>query len=99
MTYSPSKQSKAKQTMEEAPEGTKILCVGDQDAAIILREDETMDLAIPEVTTEYVPEHILMAAALAHALSVPELCDQIREAFLEATYRRGAADPKNDNTH
>lgn len=83
--------------MQEAPAGTKILCVGEQDAAIILREDETMDLTIPEITTEYVPDHVLMTAALAHALSVPELCHQIREAFLEATQKRGAASPGNDN--
>ena len=69
----------------------------DQDAALILREDDTMDLAIPEVTTDYVPDHILMTAALAHALSVPELCDKIRETFLEATYKRGASTPNNDN--
>lgn len=83
--------------MQNAPEGTKIICVGEQDAALVLREDETMDLNIPEITTEYVPDHILMTAALAHALSVPDLCHQIRETFLEATQKRGVTSPKNDN--
>lgn len=84
--------------MSEAPEGTKIICIGDKDAALVLREDGTMDLVISEITTEYVPDHIFMTAALAHALSVPELCDQIQETFLQDTHKRGAFSPNNDNT-
>tara|TARA_A100000171_G_scaffold49792_1_gene59642 strand:- start:1562 stop:1819 length:258 start_codon:yes stop_codon:yes gene_type:complete len=83
--------------MTISPEETKIICIGEQDAALILKEDDTVDLIIPEITTEYVPDHILMMAAMAHALSVPALCDQIRDAFLEATQKRGISPAANND--
>lgn len=57
------------------------LTLSEQDAAIIIRADGTVEASLPEITTEEVPENVLTGAAIVYALSNPELCERIFSHF------------------
>jgi hypothetical protein len=51
------------------------------DAAIILKEDGTFEASLPDIHGDYIPENIILGAALAYALRDERLCTLIREHF------------------
>lgn len=51
------------------------------DAAIILRQDGTFETSLPHIQGEYIPENVMLGAALAYALRNNELCTLIQENF------------------
>ena len=58
--------------------------LGPMDAAIVLREDGGLEVAIPELSDEEViPENVITGAALMFALQSPKIFEIIHEHFLE----------------
>ena len=51
------------------------------DAAIVLKQDGTFETSLPHVSGDYIPENVLLGAALAYALRNDDLCTLIRENF------------------
>lgn len=51
------------------------------DAAIILKQDGSFETSLPQIHEDYIPENVLLGAALAFALRNAELCSLIRENF------------------
>jgi hypothetical protein len=60
----------------------KTLTLGPLDAAIILREDGTMEASMPEISTDSVPNNVVTGAALMFALKNPKLCELIHNNFV-----------------
>jgi hypothetical protein len=54
------------------------------DAAIVLKEDGTFETSLPQIHGEYIPENVILGAALAYALRNENLCSLIRENFEQA---------------
>ena len=75
----------------------KDIKLGMEDAALILRSDGGMDLSLPDLEHEYVPENVLMTAAVAHALGDDVLYEKIRDAFLVSSYNHDLPAAGNDN--
>ncbi len=58
--------------------------LGPMDAAIVLREDGGLEVALPELKDEEViPENVVTGAALMFALQSPKIYEIIHEHFLE----------------
>lgn len=70
--------------------------LNDLDAAIILKEDGTLEASLPEIETEHVPENVLTGAALIYALSNEVLCEQIRDNFLKQSQETDLKTASND---
>jgi len=51
------------------------------DAAIVLKEDGSFETSLPQIIGDYVPDNVMLGAALALALQNTELCTLIRENF------------------
>lgn len=51
------------------------------DAAIVLKEDGSFETSLPHIHGDYVPENVILGAALAYALRDERLCTLIREHF------------------
>jgi len=51
------------------------------DAAIVLKHDGSFETSLPQIHGDYVPENVLLGAALAFALRNEDLCSLIRENF------------------
>ena len=51
------------------------------DAAIILKEDGSFETSLPQIHGDYIPENVMLGAALAYALRNENLCTLIREHF------------------
>lgn len=51
------------------------------DAAIILKQDGTFEASLPQIHGDFVPENVILGAALAYALRNEDLCTLIRENF------------------
>ena len=51
------------------------------DAAIILKEDGSFETSLPQIHGDYIPENVLLGAALAYALRNENMCTLIREHF------------------
>lgn len=51
------------------------------DAAIVLKKDGSFEASLPQVQGEYIPENVILGAALAFALRNESLCALIRENF------------------
>ena len=51
------------------------------DAAIILKEDGSFETSLPQIHGNYIPENVILGAALAYALRNENLCTLIREHF------------------
>lgn len=51
------------------------------DAAIVLKQDGTFEASLPQVKGDYIPDNVMLGAALAYALRNDDLCTLIRENF------------------
>jgi len=51
------------------------------DAAIILKRDGSFETSLPQIQGDYIPENVILGAALAYALRDENLCTLIREHF------------------
>lgn len=51
------------------------------DAAIILKQDGSFETSLPQIHGDYIPENVMLGAALAYALRNQDLCALIRENF------------------
>lgn len=51
------------------------------DAAIILKQDGTFETSLPNINGDYIPDNVVLGAALAFALRNEDLCNLIRENF------------------
>ena len=51
------------------------------DAAIVLKQDGSFETSLPQIQGDYIPENVLLGAALAFALQNTDLCTLIRENF------------------
>jgi hypothetical protein len=51
------------------------------DAAIVLKQDGTFEASLPHIQGDYIPDNVMLGAALAYALSNDNLCTLIRENF------------------
>lgn len=60
----------------------KSLHLGPLDAAIILREDGTLEASIPEMSIPHVPDNVLTGAAVMMALQDERMCTMIYDNFL-----------------
>jgi hypothetical protein len=60
----------------------KSLHLGPLDAAIILREDGTLEASIPDLDETDVPDNIITGAAVMLALQNERMCGLIYENFL-----------------
>lgn len=61
------------------------------DAAIILKEDGSFETSLPQIHGDYIPENVLLGAALAYALQNENMCALIREHFeQECVAQRGS---------
>lgn len=58
-----------------------------EDAALVLREDGTCEVMIPEGEPgALVPAHVVLLIALAQRLDDPEFCEQVIEAMKDDTW-------------
>ena len=64
-----------------------VLHLTENDAAIILKEDGTLEASLPEITTDTVPENVFTGAALVHALGNPDICKIIYKSFAKECTR------------
>jgi len=60
-----------------------VLQLAENDAAIILKEDGTLEASMPEINSENVPENVLTGAAILYALNNPDICQLIFKNFAE----------------
>lgn len=60
----------------------KSLHLGPYDAAIILREDGTLEASIPDLDVTDVPDNIITGAAVMLALQNERMCGLIYDNFL-----------------
>jgi len=51
------------------------------DAAIVLKQDGSFEASLPQILGDYIPENVILGAALAYALRNEDLCALIRENF------------------
>jgi len=51
------------------------------DAAIVLKQDGSFEASLPQIQGEYIPDNVILGAALAFALRNESLCTLIRENF------------------
>jgi hypothetical protein len=51
------------------------------DAAIVLKQDGSFEASLPHIHGDYIPENVILGAALAYALRNEDLCALIRENF------------------
>jgi hypothetical protein len=63
---------------------SSVLYLTEMDAAIILKEDGTLEASLPDIKGENVPENVLTGAALVYALSNPKMCQLIYNEFAQA---------------
>ncbi|OJX12260.1 MAG: hypothetical protein BGO77_03675 [Caedibacter sp. 37-49] len=60
-----------------------VLQLAENDAAIVLREDGTLEASMPEIHSENVPENVLTGAAILYALNNSDICQLIFKNFAE----------------
>jgi len=51
------------------------------DAAIVLKQDGSFETSLPQIHGDYIPDNVMLGAALAYALRNEDLCALIRENF------------------
>jgi hypothetical protein len=51
------------------------------DAAIVLKQDGSFETSLPQIQGEYIPDNVILGAALAYALRNEDICSLIRENF------------------
>lgn len=64
------------------------------DAAIVLKQDGTFETSLPQIRGDYIPDNVILGAALAYALSNENLCTLIRENFERECVTEIAANQK-----
>jgi hypothetical protein len=64
-----------------SPGQSIMLTLEPTDAAIILKNDGTCEVSLPETHQEPMPENIILGAALAYALQDETLCGLIHDHF------------------
>ncbi|MBN9564494.1 MAG: hypothetical protein J0G29_00095 [Alphaproteobacteria bacterium] len=69
-----------------------MLTLESTDAAIILKNDGTCEVSLPETHQEPLPENIILGAALAYALQDEILCGLIHDHF----HKKCASIPLNE---
>ncbi len=52
------------------------------DAAVILRNDGSIEASLPEIEEGPIPDNVLVASAVMFFLSRPDLCDSIFKEFV-----------------
>lgn len=62
---------------------SNVLHLSENDAAIVLKEDGTLEASMPEINSENVPENVLTGAAILYALNNPDICQLIFKNFAE----------------
>ena len=62
---------------------SNVLHLSENDAAIVLKEDGTLEASMPEINSDNVPENVLTGAAILYALNDPEICQLIFKNFAE----------------
>ena len=62
------------------------------DAAIILKQDGSFETSLPHIQGDYIPENVILGAALAYALRNKDLCELIRENFERECYAESKAE-------
>ncbi len=58
-----------------------MLTLAPWDAAIVLKQDGSFETSLPQIHGDYIPDNVLLGAALAYALRNEDLCALIRENF------------------
>ena len=66
------------------------LTMASWDAAIVLKQDGTFEASLPNIQGDYVPENVMLGAALVCALRNEDLCTLIRENFERECATKGA---------
>lgn len=61
------------------------------DAAIVLKQDGSFETSLPQIHGDYIPENVILGAALAYALRNENLCTLIRENFERQCAEKNAA--------
>ena len=69
------------------------LTLAQWDAAIVLKRDGSFETSLPQISGDYIPENVILGAALAYALRNENLCTLIRENFERECATEGAAHP------
>ncbi len=93
--------------MTDTPAGNrKKIAIGENDVALIFKEDGHVDLSFPEISDEHVPEHVMAALALSYAVVDEEFFAIIQDRFAqqaamtleEEARERNAAIKKEDGS-
>lgn len=61
--------------------------LGDLDAAVILKNDGSIEASLPEVGDGPIPDNVLVASAVMFFLSRPDLCDSVFKEFIRACHK------------
>ena len=61
----------------------KSIAIGENDVALIFKEDGHVDLSFPEMTGEDVPEHVMAALVLSYAVVDEEFFALIQDRFAQ----------------
>jgi uncharacterized Fe-S cluster-containing protein len=68
----------------------------DTDVALVFREEGKIEASFPEITSENVPDHVMAALAISHALVDEEFVKLIRERFAHKVLLPGRQQAVND---
>lgn len=70
--------------MTDTPDDNrKTIELDENDVVLVFKEDGHVDLSFPEVTGDYVPDHIMAALALSYAVIDEEFFGLIQERFAQ----------------
>lgn len=61
----------------------KSIAIGENDVALIFKEDGHVDLSFPEMTGDHVPEHVMAALVLSYAVVDEEFFALIQDRFAQ----------------
>ena len=68
----------------------------DTDVALVFREEGNIEASFPEITSENVPDHVMAAIAISHALVDEDFVKMIRERFAHKFLMSGKQQAVND---
>jgi len=77
-------------------EPDKSITLGPLDAAIILREDGSLEASLPDMEADNVTENVITGAALIFALRDPEMFDLIHENFIKECMKNNVSGANDD---
>tara|TARA_R110002111_G_scaffold146484_1_gene213268 strand:- start:102 stop:434 length:333 start_codon:yes stop_codon:yes gene_type:complete len=61
----------------------KSIAIGENDVALIFKEDGHVDLSFPEMEGDHVPEHVMAALVLSYAVVDEEFFALIQDRFAQ----------------